>query len=761
MIRIGSILIPSCDEAPYKFPRRVLTADAGGYWLIPVDFDGRRKYAHGPHFVDATYLHSAVSDGRLRIGDFKCPVLWQAQDEDLNRWFGGSTKAPCKIIQVRERAYTAIQPYISNTSIHEALTTKSYTNWIRETSKATGHSQAYLYDALHRLWAGDEKNALLGLTCYNGGRGKPKKQTRKLGRPNALDAVAGRASSGLALSDEDKIKLQCGWQCFVSDGRSVRQAHLETARTFYAVTPETGNGNEETVLADADKRPTLRQFRYWGPRGDPAQSATRRMLGEHEYRLNHLGMHGSATDGIRAVGQRGWIDSSGGDVRLSSITHRATEVGIATYLDVMEALTQVICGVYIGFEPPSARVFLLAAAHAALSKEAWCARFGISGVTDDMIPSLRFEELFHDNGEGRNAQTMRVYLKAWEGWIEFAPAGDGRAKGTIEGDHHLRHLDVDHRLPGTTHPPPGTKPTPAIVNYYEYVGHHIHRIIYHNAIEVAPAHLITGEMRNELDATATRMDVFRWYVRHGYVTSPPPDPEMIRAHMLPSFPATITERGIFLHRPDRGNKKEYVQRCRYVNEYLVESGLLEAARRKVIPAEISLDPNDLSVAWFRTRDEGLLQLRNVYPDEWLIRHCTLDELLMLQDRDHLTLLANTSGAEQKAVDFMDRQAASVSSSINARTNETELTRPTHQGAGTGGADVKQKETDLLEQRGLADPTGKRTGTRCSPSTAVEPDHGGFPAQPSIPNDPVPAQDDETFDDVLDAIRHFEDEENPK
>jgi hypothetical protein len=754
-VLIGSILIPGGDSAPYQTPRRVLAAEGTGYWLIPVEFEGKRKHARGPKFQDAERLEGWLDEGRLRIGEFQCPNIWLASDDKLNQWFGGSDENPCKIIKVRNRAYEAIAPYIADTAPATALSTGSYTAWIRKTAQAGPHKEAFLYDALHRFWAGGMKNALLGWTHHNGGRGTKKKQATKLGRPNAIDKAADRASSGYPLSEDDKLKLQCGWQCFVSDGRSTKTAYLETMGQFYLHHKEAVDDRETVVLLEANLRPTLKQFRYWGPADDPGQSATRRMLGEHEYRLNHRGMPGSSADGVLVIGQRGWSDSSGGDVRLRSVALRSIEVGIPTVLPVMDARSEVICGIYIGFERPSARVQLLAAAHAALPKSDWCARFGIYGVTEDQWPRVRFDQMFLDNGEGRNAQTMRVYLKAWEGWIEYAPAGNGRAKGPIEGEHHVRHVEVDQFLPGATHPPYGAsrQANLSVLNYYEYVAHHIRRILYHNTQQSVP-HLVTGEMREELNVTATRMDVFRWLVRHGYVNSQPPDPDIIRAHMLPSFAATITGNGIYLHRPDRGAKKEFVEQCRFVGPYLMDSGLLDAARKQVIPAEVSLDPNDLSVAWFRTRDHGLQRLENICPDRWLIQHCTLDELLLIQDRDHLTLLRDASRAEQAAFNRIAERESAVAATLANAQAQTECTPPLcDQPAPANSSEARRQETGQLEQAGLADPTGKRTSTRPELTPAAH------DVQTTGVQDPTPDnqsyQHDEPFDDVMTAIENFQ------
>ncbi|WP_176054450.1 hypothetical protein [Paraburkholderia caribensis] len=761
-IPVGSILIPAGDLPPYQTSQRVLASSGNGYWLIPLPFDGKRKYARGPKFQGAEQLHAWLDQGLLRIGEFKPPELWNNTDEDLNRWFGGTSENPCNILRVRDLAYDAITPFIDQTirtSTLEALSTRSYTAWIREAAQTGPHAEAYLYDALNRFWAGGLKNALLGRTADNGRRGEAKPQNKKLGRRNASDKAADRASTGYPLSEDDKLKLQCGWQCFVSDGRSTYTAYLETMGCFYADPEHESEDGKKVTLLDADSRPTPKQFRYWGPAKDPAQSATRRMLGEHEYWLNHSGMHGASAEDVLVIGQRGWSDSSGGDVKLRSVISPSIELGCATVLPVMDARSDVICGMHIGLEPPSARVQLLAAAHAALPKTEWGEKFGIHGITEDQIPCVRFDQLFLDNGEGRNGQTMRVYLQAWEGWIEYAPAANGRAKGPIEGEHHVRHVEVDQNLPGATHLPYGTsrQPTLAVLTYPQYVRHHIRRILYHNCEQPVP-HLITGEMRAELDVTATRMDVFRWLVRHGYVNGKPPDADTIRVHMLPSFAATITDHGIYLHRPDRGAKKEFVERCRFMGPFLRESGLLNAARRQVIPAEISLDPNDLRVAWFRTRDHGLQKLENIHPDRWLIERCTLEEILLIQDRDQLTLLQNETRAQQMAFDRIAERDTSADAAIETARAETACNPPPQAQPGPiNRAEARYQETKILEQAGLSGSTVKSASNRQrSPQTTTE---VSSIVEQAPPCSKQSYEHGEVHDDVMAAIRQFQNGDN--
>jgi putative transposase len=764
-VRTDTFLVPAGADAPYRTPMRVLAATHECYWLIPVVLDGPRQYARGPTTVASHKLELWIDQGKLRISEFRQPEIWNATDEDLNRWYAGSAKEKCTIVARRDAAWDAIEPLVTlcKDQLAEVLTSGLHTAWIKQASHDSIHRATYLYDSIHRVWAGGSKQALLGMTFRNGGRGAEKPQEKKLGRRNAADLAADRPSSGYFLQPQDKDKLQCGWQCFLTDGRSTHEAYLETMETFYPADTGTASDVDNTLIKDASERPTLRQFRYWGPLGDPALSATRRILGEQEYRNNYRGMPGSSKDDLLLVGQRGVSDSSGGDVCLTSLKSRSVTIGTATNVLVMEALTGVICGMYIGYDPPSARTHLLAAAHAALPKADWCARFGVAGITEDEFPSVRLDGIRLDNGEGRNAEVIRISLKAWEGWLDYAPAGSGRAKGDIEGEHHVRHVEVDHRLPGSTHGPEGPRNTmqPAFLNLYEYTNQHIRRARYHNAEQPAP-HLVTGEMRDDLPATATRMDVFRWYVKHGYVNGLPPPADLIRVHMLPSYPATITGHGIFLHRPDRGHKKEFVDACRFVGPYLIESGLLDAARKKVIPAEVSMDPGDPSVAWFRTPDHGLQEMKNVHSDQWLIRHASFEELLFIQDRNHLALLENATRADQIKLNFIHCRDTASAHSVELATQERDtcsITGPLP--APANSAEARNEETRFLEQIGLADSIGKRTAAPrialasdsqdSHPESASPSDQGNRTGPHDAPHD----DSDDMFDDVIDAIEKFE------
>ncbi|GJH22762.1 hypothetical protein CBA19CS22_39490 [Caballeronia novacaledonica] len=335
-------------------------------------------------------------------------------------------------------------------------------------------------------------------------------------------------------------KVQFGWHPYLF-GRSIREAYLETCAVFWRSGISVVVGIEQPILLPAAQRPTERQFSYWGPKGDPAMRASRVLMSEKKWTETHRLMLGTAREDVVKIGQRGWMDSSPADVNLCSIASRLICVGPATCIFLRDARSEMIAGLYIGFEAPSAKTALLAAAHAATPKKSWFKRYGFDDIEDDAIPVIRFDGIHTDNGEFRNALAISVHTRAWEGKIEFARSRDGAAKGPIEANHHSRHSHLDHRLARTTRgraaePGDEAPATLAALTSYEYVRQIIRLVLYHNTSEQVP-HLITSEMRKELSVNATRLDVYRWLAQHGYSNGAPPwyGGNLAKHGMPPSF----------------------------------------------------------------------------------------------------------------------------------------------------------------------------------------------------------------------------------
>nr|WKF60756.1 Transposon Tn7 transposition protein TnsB [Paraburkholderia busanensis] len=739
---------------------RVLVPSLNGLtWMIPVAFGKFSGYARGPFCMPIDLVDERISGGLLIESKFNPPPHWALSDAELNALFGAVATEPCRMVSARDKAWRILEPYVTANPVEQAIRTQSYRSWVlTEANRVAGdgkdrHSVSWLYDVLHRFWAsGGDTQSLLGDTAYCGGAGANRIQKIKLGRPDAISRMTNGPVQSIHLTAEDIAKLQVGWEHF-RYGRSQHEAYLQTMEAFWRKDEVLKENVVQPILMPAALRPSERQFRYWGRKVERMNSR-RRFDGREA-------MPGSAVEDILLVGQRGWLDATSGDVYLVSVKSRLVVVGCATCYEVMDARTEVISGLHITFEPPSARVALLSVAQAALPKIAWGSRYGFPTLTEDVMPSLRFTDVFTDNGEFRNVLTKRIYVEGWGGWIEYAPAGAGSAKGTIEGDHHARHAEVDHKLPGTTYGkerrPGETDPAAkAALNYYEYVRHHIRRVIRHNT-EVAVPHLVTAEMYDDVGPTASRMDVFRWLVEHGYTASPACAPEKIYAHMLPEYPASMTHRGVFLHRSDRGHKVEYVKGCRFVNQYLVDSGLLGSARHHVKNVTLRMDPTDVSVAWLPTKD-GLQRLENVDPDRLMRERAPLQDLTVVQDINNFVLLHNRTEEDQNSSDFINARDSESDNSIAAKNKEmTEHESSTGKPFKKNSArkhigEAREREKAELEaeqsiellKTGTYNP--EKIGTDC-PSTGVSPCSHESNLRPTYP----PTY---RFADVTKALQDF-------
>lgn len=584
----------------------------------------------------------------------------------------------CTMIDRRDNRYAIIEKLIGEHTTAEILEHRLATSWVNEQANATKRSRAKLYDDLHSYWAGNfAQNALLPDYWRSGARGKERKQSSKLGRPNIIAKANGGANKGYPLSDEDKEKLHFGWRYFLTAGRTRSQAYLETMSVFYTERWEVKNGTQIPILLHTDLRPTQAQFDRWGPGGDPRLTASRIQLGEIDWAKKYRGISGSAGDGIIAVGMQAVCDTTTNDAYLKSVTSRLKTVGSVNRLLITESKSNLIIGLHCGFDAPSARTFLLAVAHGASSKVDFCAHFGIT-IKEEDWPACAARNYFGDNGEYRN-ELSRQALKQFGSNVDNIPSGQPQYNGVAESKHHLLHARLDHTLDGTTRGKPRRrgKRHPAIdacANYNEYMRELIREVLYHNNEELVP-HLLTAEMRRH-QVVPTRIAIYRWLVEHGYVVDFVPNIADLRAHLYPLLPATLTGSGVYLLREDTGDRDERIPNARYMGDYLIESGLLEHARlngnRRI---SVRCDPTDPRAAWIQS-DQGLMELRNIHPDPILCNQATLADLIAIKDEDKVREIESRGNDEQTRILITTERQAMLRQAQAEKNREMEsLPRP--------------------------------------------------------------------------------------
>lgn len=735
MLKLYDVLSATADSvAPFTGRVRVVafSGDGVGVWLAPLPDAAGCDYAKMPVYRTKEEVGSWLANLQAVVQAVVTPAMWLMSDKLIRETLKQTGQGrPCAALVKRDFDWDLIKELVEAHSTAEILDRRLFFRWARRRARAKRVSLRRLYRILNQYWAGGcNMNALIPGYTQRAANKKPRKMTSKLGRPNAAVRAGQPELAGFIINEEAIKKLQFGWKHYKTRGTSTRDAFLETAAVFWREDVQKVSGKLMPVLLPAHARPSEDQFRYWGPRGEGNKEAWVTQLGSNEWERNHRPLPGSVRDGVVASGQVATLDAVSGDVQLVSIVSRLKPVGLLTRITVLDSDLGYVAGFYAGFDAPSGATALQAIANAADDKVAFCARYDIE-ITPEQWYAMAFKRYLADNGELRNEKSMDA-LTAWSASIEYARSGRAELKH-VESDHHSAQAKVDHKLPGTTlgrRAQRGEKDPvlTAALNHYEYVRQHIKRVLYHNNEAKVPE-LLTLEMRRD-GVTPTRAAILRWKMANGYWTQFQPPVEVLRARLLPQFRAVINGRGLFIMRPDRGNKNELVRGARFVSDYLLQSGRMERGRAKSEPVVVNADPNDLSRVWLPTR-EGLMELPNVHPDSLLISRATLADVLDIQDDDGMEALLGKSETDQKAVEFNVDRDTEAQAAVKARAAEIRAA-----GGAPSGLSLKRYrrahrtlEKEMLQQQANQAP---------APSTSVAPTPPPPPQAPEAPAAAVPA-----------------------
>lgn len=642
-------------------------------WAIKVSNpDGSSvSYCRRPYDFSILAVESMLSESLAELVADETPKLWLMSDGQINSRYGNrGDGSQCAQLVRRDRDWRLIEGLVKNYTLHELLERGLYRGLIHQRALEVGCRPKSVASALHRFWAGScNKNALLPRFDRCGGAGKTRKQEKKLGRPNVFVRQHMFDRAGYCLREEDRSQLAFGWENYVRPGVTVQSAYLRTMEVFYRQPDESPSAGVAPILKEPHDRPTIRQFRYWGSRGDSERSAVRLQMDQGDFERVHRALHGTARDGVDCVGQLAYCDATTNDVHLLSAISRTRVVGTAHRIVIVDTVTGLIAGLNCGFDAPSAQTALSAVANAALDKVDFCARFGIGIVSEDW-PAIAFLRYLSDNGELRNQQSIDS-IPGIGGTLEFVPVFRPELKSIVESIHHVLHKKLDHKLLGTTrgqlrkrgqrHPA-----LSACLTYFEYMRLLIRRILHYNNEERVPQ-LLTTEMRRD-GVVPTRLNMYRWCQQNGYGAAVPPSADMVRAHLLPVLPAVLTGRGIFLLRTDRGAKAEHIKGARFVGSVLKERGMMELARRNHVRIDVHGDPQDLRRVWLVL--DGVHELLNVAADPLATREWTIKDHLSVQDEDLLDSNLHIGKGTQREVELDTEMFADVADAQLAKRAET-------------------------------------------------------------------------------------------
>ena len=605
------------------------------------------RYYKGPKRRSLGEAQAWVGEGRVCVTTLQPLALATWSDAQVRERYpmrsdplvGRVPRTDSAALQFRDERWNWVEPicsYIDNYPA-EAYEGGQIGVEVKKRAKELGRDLVEIYDAVHRVLAhACGKHSIQAGYLRCGARGQPRQPrvVPKLGRPSAAYVQGKVDSPGIHLTDEQKRFISIGYERFLKEGKPVGEAYILTMGAWWSSGWRLNDGVAVPILLPPHERPTLAQFRYWGPRVDGGQAAYELLLDDGVWERNLRSVTGSSLDGLNGVGQMGVGDATGTHVTLVSTASPLDALGPAHRIVIHDGLSDVITGFYVGLEAPSQATVDLAAYMSVIDKVELCAQFDVS-ITSDQIPACHFRKLRVDNGEWRNQATIAKTTASGSA-LELVQRKRPERKQQAESGHHVMHAMLDDRLDGATHgraPGRGEQHSAikACLTWYAYMSIFLRAVVHFNCVRDASSVMARHPFRTEMlrdGVKPTRAAIHAWCVAHNRVASPACDVEVIRSRSLPEFRAIVKRSGIYLCRPDRGRKVELVVGPRYSGPRAAELRWHEG-KRQDFPITVRMDPNNPNVLFY-SDELGIHKFENLSPDQHARREATLHDLLAMQ-----------------------------------------------------------------------------------------------------------------------------------
>jgi hypothetical protein len=667
---VGGVYKSTYDESPLQGFNRVLQfindENEVNVVLIniptePVKNEGAKQknyYVKGFFMQSLKELTLLEEQKLIKESSVKYSAIWDMSDEEIRKDYppkNGQTE--CYQLASRDRKFLFIQPIIDYLERTPGTSLMELGDKIEMRAKIVKASKGQLLDALHRYFAyGCITNALIPNMSACGDPGADrisKKVGVKLGCRNAAAKVGNIELQGKILDSDDHLNLRNGWEMYVRPGTSIPQAFLAMSSTFYNSGHELKHGKYLITLLPAHLRPTEYEFRYHGPKASSELSAVRRLMGEGEWLKNCRSLTGSAQTGVLAIGQVGSIDASPIDVNEVSCFDPLLPIGVGRAIVVTDVDSGLIMGWHVAIGGIGTEDANLAILCAAQDKSELLKRYGLDDLPVADFPAMFFGSYLADNGELRSIAGIDAVVRKLGSKLRFIPSRRADYNSVSESGHHSRNKGLNHYIEGTTkgrqkrrgEPLPITK---AVLSHYQYMRLLIKWIHWRNTKQEVRKLLTTEMLRDKVEPT--RIAIYRWAKTKGYVGGLIRDINHLRAHLLPTFKASIQRTGLILHRPKNGNKIELLPDARFTGDYLITSGLIRSMQnggQKYV--DIKANPDDLSEIYLFDKN-GVHVLKNVSNDVILLHEGCVADLCAKNDTNRQQEVESKTQSDQNMND---------------------------------------------------------------------------------------------------------------
>ncbi|MBL0729573.1 hypothetical protein [Piscinibacter sp. HJYY11] len=550
---------------------------------------------------------------------------------------------------------------------------------------------------LNRFYAGNGRlNSLIPGFERCGNRGVPKPQKNGLGRRNDWRDMGPISLEPYPLTETDKRNI--GWGYMLIDKntkpRSAYVIMLSVLYAFHHTDPLTGKTSFK--LYPKHKRPSFGQFMRWGRRFTGNGVADLLFMPHERAQRETRGRDEQAR--VATLGALAYFDATSTDVYLTRMGHRYKALPAMTRSVLLEGKSQVVYGVYLGWDGPSPATALQCLLNGADPDkvERWNRELGLE-LPEGWMPFMLCRLHLTDCGEMKANEVTEAEGQFGFG-MEYAPPRHGERKGPVESLHHAAQAGHDHEQPGNTHgritrPGQASPASEALLNRVEYMRGFLKWAYRWNCIDEVPdlapdAMLMKG-------IVPTRINIFNWYREHGGDVSLSYNFESLRAFCLPKYEAVIRKRGVHLV-VKIGKRRVILPRFRYWSEELAKTGVFAQLNKsgKSIRVFVRMDPERPSECWLPTR-AGMFKLANRRSDTLFNRDFTLTDYLDLQ----MDLRASRLRREDDDVQAQAEEAADrKDTELAARTEKAQQVEAAGRSAGgnTQRSSLKNNLKDELE-----------------------------------------------------------------
>jgi hypothetical protein len=315
--------------------------------------------------------------------------------------------------------------------------------------KSTGRARTTLIRDLRRYWqSGKQKQALATRYDRSGapGESRQSENAKKPGRRSILEHH-GHVERGLAVTADLASVFTRYFKKHVMCTKplAVSAAYDRMIAEKFSTTHKKG-ARVVTEPLPADRRPSLKQFRYYGRKHFGISARKKAQDGNEAYEQVMRPVLGNSSL-VMGPGSVFQIDATETDTQLVNSIRRERAIGRANHYFMTDAFSGLIGGMHAGLDPPSMLMVRQTLANASRPKVQFCEHFEIA-IDDAEWPCRHFpDSIVADRGEiiakAANALVEELGLT-----ITNLPAYRPDWKPFVEGNFAQAN-HVLHSLPGS------------------------------------------------------------------------------------------------------------------------------------------------------------------------------------------------------------------------------------------------------------------------------------------------------------------------